>query len=174
MDRHQHGPGTEHEGTDRGHGTGGTAGNDHASARSDDAPATPSQRGFRDPALLHGRTTTAILSAAHRVHGALGPGLLERVYHSCLCHELGRAGIPFQSEKLLPVRYDGLVIDVGYCVDLIVEDRVIVEVKSVDQIHPLHEAQLLSYLRLSGLRVGLLLNFNVKYLGDGITRRIVD
>lgn len=123
--------------------------------------------------LVHGRTTTAILAAAHRVHGHLGPGLLERVYHTCLCHELVRMGIPVESEKALPVNYDGVRIDLGYRVDLIVESKVLVEVKAVESVLPVHEAQLLSYLRLSGIRVGLLINFNVARLHQGIRRRIL-
>lgn len=170
------------EAVQHGHGTAEhqeLSGHDAVNSREQQAPMQsrgPASRGsgFRKPGLLHARTTTAILSAAYRVHGTLGPGLLERVYHSCLCHELSRSGIPFQSEKLLPVRYDGLFIDVGYRVDLIVDGTVIVEVKAVEEIHPVHEAQLLSYLRLSHLRVGLLINFNVKELKHGIKRRIVD
>jgi GxxExxY protein len=123
--------------------------------------------------LVHGSTTTAILSAAYRVHGRLGPGLLERVYQACLSHELARMGIPFETEKMLPVAYDGLHIDLGYRVDFLVESRVIVEIKAVDTILPVHEAQLLTYLRLSGIRVGLLINVNTARLQAGIRRRIV-
>ena len=123
--------------------------------------------------LVHGRTTTAILSAAYRVHGRLGPGLLERVYQACLAHELARTGTPFETEKILPVTYDGLHIDLGYRVDFLVESHVIVEVKAVETILPVHEAQLLTYLRLSRIRVGLLINFNTARLQAGIRRRIV-
>jgi GxxExxY protein len=123
--------------------------------------------------LVHGRITNDILSAAYRVHSQLGPGLLERPYRACLCHDLRRMGLRFESEKLLPVAYDGITIDLAYRLDLIVEDAVIVEVKAVETILPVHEAQLLSYLKLSKKRVGLLINFNVARLRDGIRRRIV-
>jgi GxxExxY protein len=106
------------------------------------------------------------------VHSRLGPGLLERPYQACLCHELHRLGIGFETQKVFPVEYDGICIDLGYRVDLIVEDRVIVEIKAVESILPVHEAQLLSYLKLSHKRVGLLINFNVARLQQGIRRRI--
>ena len=105
-----------------------------------------------------------------RVHSALGPGLLESAYRICLCHELTKRGIRFQKELALPVRYDGLVIEVGYRIDVLVEDSVVVEVKAVDKVIPVHAAQLLSYLRLSRHRIGLLINFNVRHLRQGITR----
>jgi GxxExxY protein len=127
----------------------------------------------RGHGLVHQHTTTAILSAAYRVHSRLGPGLLERVYFACLCHELSGMKVDFEAEKKLPIQYEGLQIDIGYRVDLIVESRVIVEVKAVEAIQRVHEAQLLSYLRLSGIRVGLLINFNVARLQQGIRRRIV-
>ena len=123
--------------------------------------------------LVYGRTTNLILAAAYRVHGHLGPGLLERVYHTCLCHELLRMGIPYESEKPLPVVYDGVSMELGFRVDILVETKVIVEVKAVEQILPVHESQLLSYLRLSGARVGLLINFNSANLRDGIRRRVL-
>jgi GxxExxY protein len=122
--------------------------------------------------LVHQNTTHAILSAAYKVHSRLGPGLLERPYQVCLCHELERMHIRFEVEKILPVTYEGLAIDLGYRVDLLVEDDVIVEVKAVETLLPLHEAQLLSYLKLGGKRVGLLINFNVTHLRQGIRRKI--
>jgi GxxExxY protein len=122
--------------------------------------------------LLHGGVTNSILSAAYRMHSRIGPGLLEPVYKKCLGHELSKAGLPFICEKLLPVEYDGLVIDFGYRVDFIVADAVIVEIKSVETILPVHDAQLLGYLRLSRIRVGLLINFNVAHLKDGIRRKV--
>jgi GxxExxY protein len=145
----------------------------HATVTKHGPDTAPAGQADKKPGLVHARTTTAILTAAYRVHGTLGPGLLERVYHTCVCHELTRMGIPFQREKPLPVHYDGLVLDIGYRVDLLVDGKVIVEVKAVDQIHPVHEAQLLSYLRLSRVRVGLLINFNVKDLRQGIRRKIL-
>ena len=122
--------------------------------------------------LVHGDITNSIISAAYRVHSRLGPGLLERVYKACLAHELTRAGVTFVSEKLLPVEYDGLVIELGYRIDLLVADAVIVEIKALEKILPVHEAQLLACLRLGKKRVGLLINFNVAELKDGIRRKI--
>jgi len=114
-----------------------------------------------------------IIAAAMKVHSALGPGLLESAYHACLFHELRRQGISVRSQVGLPVVYEGERIEVGYRVDLIVENAIVIEVKSVEAIHPVHEAQLLSYMRLSGKQVGLLINFHVVHLRDGI-RRMVD
>ena len=122
--------------------------------------------------LVHGQVTHTILRSAYRVHSKLGPGLLERCYRVCLCHELHRLNLTVETEKLLPVEYDGLTIDMGYRVDLVVDNLVLVEVKAVETILPVHEAQLLTYLRLSGKRVGLLINFNVAHLKDGIRRRV--
>jgi GxxExxY protein len=126
----------------------------------------------RDGNLVHGQITNNILSSAYRVHSKLGPGLLEKPYRACLCHELRRINLHVETEKLLPVEYDGLIIDLAYRIDILVEDVVVVEVKSIEAILPVHEAQLLSYLKLSKKRVGLLLNFNVAHLRDGIRRRI--
>jgi GxxExxY protein len=112
------------------------------------------------------------LAAAYRVHSRLGPGLLERPYKVCVCHELARLGISFETEKVLPVNYDGVIVELGYRIDLLVEDEVIVEIKAVERILPVHEAQLLSYLRLSRKRVGLLINFNVARLQQRIHRKI--
>ena len=128
-------------------------------------------RGHRGP-LAHGDVTDAILSAAIRVHSRLGPGLLENAYKACLCHELARREVSFVAEKILPLEYDGLTIDLGYRVDVLVADVVIVEVKAVETLLPVHEAQLLFYLRLAGKRVGLLINFNVAHLRDGIRRKM--
>src|SRR5581483_2420856 len=117
--------------------------------------------------LIHCGLTKRVLDAAYRVHTHLGPGLLERPYQACLCHELRKLGISHVAEKILPVEYDGLTIEVGYRVDILVEDAVIVEVKAIAAILPIHEAQLLTYLRLAKKRVGLLINFNVEYLKQG-------
>jgi len=116
--------------------------------------------------------TEKVIGASIEVHKGLGPGLLERVYQACLCHELTKMRVSFETEKTLPVHYDGIDIQIGYRVDVVVEQAVIVEIKSVEAILPVHEAQLLSYLRMSGMRVGLLLNFNVAHLRDGIRRKI--
>jgi len=126
-----------------------------------------------DSHLVHAKVTNTILAAAYKVHSRLGPGLLERPHHVCLGHELQQLEVPFETEKLLPLEYEGLTINLGYRVDFLVEDSVIVEVKSVHSLLPLHEAQLISYLKLSKKRVGLLINFNVAHLRDGIRRRIV-
>jgi GxxExxY protein len=112
------------------------------------------------------------MSAAYRVHSRLGPGLFEKPYKECLYHELRRDNVSFESEKLLPVEYGGIIIPVGYKIDLLVENAVVVEIKSVENILPVHEQQLLTYLRLSRKRVGLLINFNVKHLKEGVRRRL--
>ena len=114
----------------------------------------------------------AIVNAAMKVHTALGPGLLESAYEACLLHELRQLGMKAEAQVSLPVAYDGVKIDVGYRIDLLVEDAVIVELKAVETLLPIHEAQLLSYLKLSGKRVGLLINFNVPHLKDGIRRMV--
>jgi GxxExxY protein len=122
--------------------------------------------------LVYGEITEAILTAARKVHSRLGPGLLERPYKVCLGIELERAGMSFQTEKTLPVIYDGETIPLGYRVDFIVEEKVIIEVKAIECVLPVHLAQLISYLNLSKTRVGLLLNFNVEEFKDGIHRRV--
>jgi GxxExxY protein len=114
----------------------------------------------------------AIVSCAMHVHSVLGPGLLESAYQGCLAHELRKRGFDVASQVGLPVVYEGEKIELGYRIDLIVQDLVIVEVKSVEAIHPVHQAQLLSYLRLSGIGVGLLINFYVTHLRDGIKRMV--
>lgn len=114
----------------------------------------------------------AIVNAAMKVHSALGPGLLESAYEACLLHELRHLGLKVEAQRSLPVAYDGIKIDVGYRVDLLVEDAVIVELKAVDTLLPIHQAQLLSYLKLSGKRVGLLINFNVRHLKNGLKRMV--
>ncbi len=106
------------------------------------------------------------------VHSALGPGLLESAYEACLIFELRRLGLKAEAQVELPVLYRGVKLNLGYRIDLLVEDAVIVELKSVDTIAPIHQAQLLSYLRLSGKNVGLLINFNVPHLKDGIKRLV--
>ena len=118
--------------------------------------------------------TQVIIGAAIEVHGHLGPGLLESVYHACLARELEIHGIPFKSKWPLPLEYKGLKLKKGYEMDLLVSDRVIVEVKSLSAIAPIHEAQLLTYMRLRRVPVGLLLNFNEIVLKDGIRRKILD
>lgn len=116
--------------------------------------------------------TGSIVDAAMKVHTALGPGLLESVYQKCLCQELRKCGLAVQEQVWLPVVYDGTVIEGSYRIDLIVEDRVIVELKVVEQILDIHKAQLLSYLKLDNRQVGLLINFNVVHLRHGIRRLV--
>jgi GxxExxY protein len=116
--------------------------------------------------------TGEVVRSAIKVHSMLGPGLLESAYRACLVHDLSRRGLRIEAESVMPVVFDGLAIDVGYRLDLLVEDIVIVELKAVRRILAVHEAQLLSYLRLSGRPVGLLINFNVWRLTDGIKRML--
>ena len=124
--------------------------------------------------LSHGGDLThRIIGLAMRVHRRLGPGLLESVYEKCLCHELDKAGIAFQRQVSLPVLYDDVLIDCGYTADIIVDGQVILELKAVKRTLPLHEAQLLTYLRLSPCRIGLLINFNTVSLTDGIKRCVL-
>jgi GxxExxY protein len=112
----------------------------------------------------------AIITAAMRVHTELGPGLLESTYTACLQYELGQAGIRSATQVGLPVVYRGVKLELGYRMDLVAEELVVVEIKSVDAVSPVHQAQLLSYLKLSGKSIGLLINFNVVHLKDGIRR----
>jgi GxxExxY protein len=113
-----------------------------------------------------------VIDAAMRVHSTLGPGLLESAYEACLKHELVKRGLRVEQQVVLPVRYDGVTIDLGYRLDLLVAGEIIVELKAVEKVTPLHEAQLLSYLKLSGKKVGLLINFNVVHLKTGIKRMV--
>jgi GxxExxY protein len=117
--------------------------------------------------------TDGIIGSAIRVHSQLGPGLLESVYEACLAYELGKAGFTVERQKTLPVYYDHLIFEEGFKIDLLVNQAVIVELKTVEAILPVHEAQLLTYLRLSGLHIGLLLNFKVRLLKDGIKRMVL-
>lgn len=114
----------------------------------------------------------SIIGAAMEVHSSLGPGLLESTYEACLVYELQGRGLHVQSQVCLPVTYKEVRLDTGYRIDLLVENQVIVELKAVEALLPIHEAQLISYLKPSGLQLGLLINFNVKRLKDGIVRRV--
>ncbi len=114
-----------------------------------------------------------IIGAAIEVHRALGPGLLESAYEKCLCRELTLRQIPFERQRPLPVEYKGVRLDCGYRLDLLVADTVVVEIKAVERLLPIHEAQLLTYLKLGGWKVGLLINFNVPVLKQGIRRRVL-
>ncbi|MGH9557490.1 MAG: GxxExxY protein [Terriglobales bacterium] len=117
--------------------------------------------------------TREIIGAAIQVHRALGPGLLESAYEACLVYELSQRGLRVEQQKPLPVVYRAVQLECGYRLDLLVESSVIVEIKSVEELAPIHGVQLLSYLRLSGVKVGLLINFNERVLKNGI-RRIVN
>jgi len=107
------------------------------------------------------------------VHRELGPGLLESAYEACLAYELAELGLTVERQKALPVEYRGVKVDCGYRIDLLVERKVIIELKAVERLEPIHRAQLLSYLKLSGCKVGLLINFNVKVLKNGIRRLVL-
>jgi GxxExxY protein len=116
--------------------------------------------------------TNQIIRVALDVHSALGPGLLESAYRACLAHDLVYRGLRVRTEVPLPVSYNGIRLELGYRMDLVVEDEVVVEIKTVQKLLPVHEAQLLSYLRLGHLPIGLLLNFHVPRLRDGIKRMV--
>src|SRR6266550_2308226 len=122
--------------------------------------------------LYQERLTGEIIGAAIEVHRHLGPGLLESTYQACLSRELELRGVPFEYEKPLPLEYKGVRLDCGYRLDLLVANAVIVEVKSVATLAPIHEAQLLTYLKLTGVKVGLLINFNVVVLKSGLKRLV--
>jgi GxxExxY protein len=114
--------------------------------------------------------TERIIGACIEVHRELGPGLLESAYEACVCHELGLARLAFERQKPLPVSYKGVELDCGYQMDVVVENRVILELKTVEELLPIHHAQLLTYLKLSELPLGLLINFNVPILKHGLKR----
>jgi len=113
-----------------------------------------------------------IVDSAFTVHRELGPGLLESAYEQCLAFELNRRDLQVERQKLLPLIYQGMKMEAGYRLDLLVESKVIVEVKSVERLEPIHEAQLLSYLKLSGLNLGFLINFNTRLIKDGLRRLV--
>jgi GxxExxY protein len=124
--------------------------------------------------LLHEELTERVIGAAIEVHRALGPGLLESAYEECLCHELHLREITFERQLPLPVRYKNVSLDCGYRLDLVVEHVLVLEIKCVEHVLPVHEAQLLTYLKMTGKRVGLILNFNVPVLARaGIIRKVL-
>jgi GxxExxY protein len=138
------------------------------------------QRAPRNTKLMYAPIPTQVeaaarqcIDAALQVHKSLGPGLLESAYEHCLAHELGRRGIKVERQLALPIVYEGERLDAGYRLDLVVDGCVIVEVKSLDALAPIHDAQVLTYLKLSGLRVGLLINFNVILLKQGLKRFVL-
>jgi GxxExxY protein len=117
--------------------------------------------------------TYKIIGCVYKVHSELGPVLLESTYEVCLEHELSKAGLSVERQKALPVIYDDIKLDAGYRIDLLVNGQVVLELKSVDEIAPVHTAQVITYLKLSGLKIGLLLNFNVQQMKTGIKRIIM-
>ena len=123
--------------------------------------------------VIINQITEQVIGAAITVHRALGPGLLESAYQECLCQELVLRGVPFERQVPLPLEYRGITCECGYRLDLLVAGSVVIEIKSIEAIAPIHEAQLLTYLRLGGWNVGLLMNFNVVVLKDGIRRRVL-
>jgi GxxExxY protein len=122
---------------------------------------------------LYQELTGSILNCAYKVHTALGPGLLESAYEECLHYELDKAGIAVHKQKPMPLVYEEKKLDLGYRVDLLVDNKIIIEIKSVEAINPVHLAQLMTYLKLSQCRIGFLINFNVVSLRDGIKRVII-
>jgi len=114
--------------------------------------------------------TGKVIGAAIEVHKALGPGLLESAYEECLCHEFNLRSFPFERQKELPIEYKGVKLDCGYRLDIVVWNKIILELKSCSELLPIHEAQLLTYLKLTNMKVGLLINFNVPVLKEGIKR----
>ncbi len=123
--------------------------------------------------LLHQELTGSILNCAYKVHSALGPGLLESAYEECLHYELEKNGFSVIKQKPMPLIYEEKKLDLGFRIDLLVEGKIIIEIKSVDVINPVHLAQLMTYLKLSGCGIGLLINFNVQSLKEGIKRIIM-
>lgn len=114
--------------------------------------------------------STILVDCIFKVHTQLGPGLLESAYESCLAHEIEKRNLDIERQKILPVKYDGLQIDAGYRIDLFIENQFIIEIKAVEKMIPLYQAQLLTYLKLAGIKTGLLVNFNVPLIKDGIKR----
>ena len=119
------------------------------------------------------KVASIIVDAAFKVHKTVGPGLLESVYEACLCHELRMRGLRVETQVAVPITYEGLRLDAGLRIDLLVNDSIIVELKAAEVMHPVFEAQILSYLKLTSHRLGLLINFNVPLIKDGIKRFVV-
>ena len=123
--------------------------------------------------LIDENLTDLIIGKAMEVHSSLGPGLLESVYEACLAYELTDVGLYIERQKILPVRYKNILLDDGLRMDMVVDNRVVIELKCVEKILPVHEAQLYTYLKLSGYKVGLLFNFYTRYLKDGMKRIVM-
>ena len=126
-----------------------------------------------EPSAAENRAAATVVDAAFKVHSTLGPGLMESVYEQCLFHELELRAVPVARQVTIPIVYGDLRVENAYRIDLLVGGRVVVEIKAVDHMQPVFEAQLLTYLRLSGLHLGLLINFNVPLIKDGIRRRVI-
>jgi len=126
-----------------------------------------------EPAKAANELTEIVIGCAIEVHRTFGPGLLESAYEICICRELNLRGIPFERQVSIPVEYKGVRLDCGYRADLIVGGKILVEIKAVDQLAPIHEAQVLGYLKLSDLKVGLLINFNERVLTHGVRRKVL-
>ena len=127
---------------------------------------------MRNDDPTHWRLTEAIIGACIEVHQVLGPGLLESAYHLCLCHELAVRGLRIEPERALPIDYKGVHLEAGYRLDLVVEGQILIELKAVEHLQKVHESRVITYLKLSGLEVGLLVNFNVAVLTEGIRRLV--
>ena len=123
--------------------------------------------------LIQGGLTEKIMACAIEVHRHLGPGLMESAYEECLCYELAQHGLPFERQKELPVQYKDVTLKCGYRIDVVVGEKVIIELKCVESILPVHEAQILTYLKLTKMEVGLIINFHVPVLRDGIKRFVL-
>lgn len=130
-------------------------------------------RGSEKPVFYDEELTRRIIACAIEVHRHLGPGLLESAYEQCLCHELSTHGITFERQKSLPLEYKGIKLDCGYRMDMVVENKVVLELKCVEKVVAVHEAQMLTYLRLSKIKTGLILNFYTGVLKDGIKRLVL-
>ena len=129
--------------------------------------------GKTETKLKFDELSNKVLGCAIEVHRELGPGLLESTYEQCLAYELSRTKIPFKVQVELPVEYKEIRLDCGYRIDVLADDRLIVELKSVNQLMPIHEAQILTYMKLAGVKVGLLINFNVTILTKGVRRFVL-
>lgn len=130
-------------------------------------------RDTEKPIYYFEELSNRIIASAIEVHRNLGPGLLESAYEECFCHELHLRGIPFERQKPLPLEYKGIKLDCGYRIDILIDNKIVVELKCVNEIIPVHEAQLLTYLKLSGIKVGLIINFYTAVLKDGIRRLVL-
>jgi GxxExxY protein len=125
---------------------------------------------FVDISSEEERIGKVIVNASFKIHRSIGPGLLEKIYEVCLAHELRKAGLDVKRQVTIPIQYDGICFDEGLRLDLLVEDRVVIEIKSVEQVNPVWEAQIISHLKLTGLSLGYLINFNVPLIKSGIRR----